>query len=126
MPQIMQPHVDEQRRLAYPRPGLSEIDEVLAGLAVANQVRVALQAGQRGQNVERRRVEVDDLLARLRIGQREGAAPQVYPLPPRLQDFASPGADKEQQADRPGRPRGDGGRTARPPAAPGPAGGVPS
>ena len=29
---------------------------------------------------------------------------QVYPLPARLKDFASPRADEEQQADRPGRP----------------------
>ena len=81
-----------------PRP--LEIDAGLPSPISGNDMGVAFEMRERREDGERRRAQIDRLLAGLAVGQEMHSTLEVDELPAGMQNFAQPCAGQDQEADR--------------------------
>ena len=94
MAQVVKPNV-QARRLDHRRPRLLEVGARRGVLRPGDDMRVAFDARERGKDGERRRREVDRLLAGLAVRQEQKTALKIDLRPLRVEDFAKAGAGQD-------------------------------
>jgi hypothetical protein len=70
-------------------PRLADINEMSAGLAADNDEGIAVDAGQGGQNLLGKRIEICRLLAGLAVGKVDQRSIEINIVPTQSEDFAS-------------------------------------
>ena len=102
VPQVVKANVMETGRLTQRAPRLLQVDQMCAGVAADDDVRVLLFSRQAHKDVQGRGIERDDLgpvLIGLVALQDQLAVVQVHAGPLQGQDLADAAAGEDQQAD---------------------------
>ena len=106
MAQVMQPHVIELGCLANATPGLFDVHKVPPWPLPADDIRIALKAGDGLQQCECGRIQVNSLPACLAVGKKQAFVFLADVLPAQREDFIEPRSRKGEQANRSDYPRG--------------------